>query len=74
MPITSEDISKQYDKYYKKVSKSTSAMLYEWTKEYNNTHSNNPIRLIEQTHYVNNGSGIKFNNTFKALMRRYNDP
>ena len=74
IPITSEDISKQYDKYYKKVSKSTSAMLYEWTKEYNDIHSNNPIRLIEQTHYVNNGSGIKFNNTFKALMRRYNDP
>jgi hypothetical protein len=49
-------------------------MLYEWTKEYNDIHSNNPIRLIEQTHYVNNGSGIKFNNTFKALLRRYKDP
>lgn len=72
--ITSEDISKQYDKYYKEVSKSTSTMLYEWTREYNNIHTNNPIRLIEQTHYVNNGSGIKFNNTFKALMRRYSDP
>lgn len=74
VPVTSENISKQYDKYYKEVSKSTSATLYEWTREYNNIYPNSPIRLIEQTHYINNGSGIKFNNTFKALRRRYADP
>ena len=30
--------------------------------------------MIDQTHFINTGSTIKFNNTFKRLLERYKDP
>lgn len=71
--INPETDFKELNEYCESQGMSTSRQLYEWTKEYNNIHTNNPIRLIEQTHYVNNGNGIKFNNTFKALRNRYSN-
>lgn len=69
--IDPETDFRELNEYCEQQGMSTSRQLYEWTREYNNIHTNNPIRLIEQTHYVNNGRGIKFNNTFKALRKRY---
>lgn len=71
--INPETDFRELNEYCESQGISTSRWLYKQTLAYNQSH-NEPIRLIEQTHYVNNGSGIKFNNTFKALMRRYSDP
>lgn len=71
--INPDNNFKELNQYASELNKSTSKLLFEWTKEYNKTHSK-PIRLIEQTHYVKNGKEIKTNNTFKALRNRYNNP
>lgn len=51
----------------------TADQLYEWTREYNNTHTDK-IALIDQTHFIKNNDGsIKFNSTINALNNRYNN-
>lgn len=52
----------------------TADQLYEWTRDYNNTHTDK-IVLIDQTHFIkNNDDGsIKFNSTIYALNNRYNN-
>ena len=49
-------------------------LLFNWTREYNNQHPANPIRLIENVHYEKGTDGIKFNGTYKALQSRFEDP
>ena len=51
----------------------TADQLYEWTRDYNNTHTDK-IALIDQTHFIKNNDGsIKFNSTIHALNNRYNN-
>lgn len=71
--INPDNHFKELNEYCENIGQSTSKWLFEQTKAYNSTHTT-PIRLIEQTHYIKNGSGIKFNNTFKALLKRYSNP
>lgn len=53
--------------------KSASDLLFEWTKKYNQDNPTKPIRLIDQIHFIKNGSHITFNNTTKDLMERFSD-
>lgn len=41
--------------------------------EYNETHPTNPLRFIDQVHYVTDGKHIKFNNTIKSLLTRFSE-
>ena len=48
-----------------------SEVLFDWTNEYNSKHPGNPIRLIDQIHYIVDGNYIKFNNTISTLKNRF---
>ena len=72
--INPETDFRELNEYCESLGKKTTNKLYEWTREYNNLHPDAPMRFIEQTHFIKSGSGIKFNNTFNALRRRYADP
>jgi hypothetical protein len=48
-----------------------SEVLFNWTNEYNSKHPGNPIRLIDQIHYIVDGNYIKFNNTISTLKNRF---
>lgn len=51
----------------------TAKQLYNWTQEYNSTHTDN-IALIDQTHYIKNKDGsVRFNSTISKLNSRYNN-
>ena len=65
---------KELNDYCEELGISTSEWLYKQTQVYNNINPHQPIRFIEQTHYINAGKGIRFNNTFRALVKRYSDP
>lgn len=41
--------------------------------QYNETHPTNPLRFIDQIHYVVDGKHIKFNNTIKSLLTRFSE-
>lgn len=47
--------------------------IFNAVMEYNRIHPNNPIRLIDQIHYITDKKTgrIRFNNTIKALKRRF---
>lgn len=47
--------------------------LFRLTAEYNKLHTQNPIRLIDQIHYVVDGNHIKRNNTIQSLINRFTD-
>lgn len=48
--------------------------LFEITQEYNKQNPTNPIRLIDQIHYISDKNGkITFNNTIKDLNHRFSD-
>ena len=71
--INPETNFKELNEYCENLGISTSKWLYEKTNLYNNAHSDN-IRFIDQTHFITTGNTIKFNNTFRDLMKRYSDP
>ena len=71
--INPETNFKELNEYCEERGISTADWLYRQTKLYNNTHSDN-IRLIDQSHFITTGKTIKFNNTFRDLMKRYSDP
>ena len=51
------------------------SFLFDKVKEYNTKNPTNPIRLIDQIHYISDKNGnITFNNTIKDLMNRFSDP
>ena len=65
-----DDDFKQLNRIYKNQA---AKQLEQWTREYNNTHTDN-IALIDQTHYIVNKNGtIKFNNTIRSLQWRFNN-
>lgn len=48
------------------------SFLFDKTKEYNELNPTNPIRLIDQIHYIADKKGnITFNNTIKSLKERF---
>lgn len=71
--INPETNFKELNEYCEEQGISTADWLYKQTRDYNNTHSDN-IRFIDQTHFITTGKTIKFNNTFRDLMKRYSDP
>lgn len=71
--INPETNFKELNEYCEEQGISTADWLYKQTRDYNNTHSDN-IRFIDQTHFITTGNTIKFNNTFRDLMKRYSDP
>lgn len=64
---------RELNDYCEQLGISTAKWLFDQTNAYNKQYPTNPIRLIEQTHYVKNGKGIKVNNTLRALKNRFND-
>ena len=71
--INPETDFKELNAFANGIGYKTSDLLFEWTKLYNNNNVNS-IKLIDQTHFINAGNTIKFNNTFKRLLERYKDP
>lgn len=63
----------EFNKKCALLGKSSTEVLFELTKAYNLNHITNPIKLIEQIHYVKSGKEITVNNTIRSLRARYND-
>lgn len=73
LDINPENDFRDINTFAASIGYKTSDLLFEYTKLYNNNNSET-IKLIDQTHFINTGSTIKFNNTFKRLLERYKDP
>jgi hypothetical protein len=70
--IDPESDFKELNAFAANINYKTADLLFEWTKLYNNNNTDT-IKLIDQTHFINTGKSIKFNNTFKRLLERYKD-
>jgi hypothetical protein len=70
--IDPESDFKELNAFAASINYKTADLLFEWTKLYNNNNTDT-IKLIDQTHFINTGKSIKFNNTFKRLLERYKD-